>query len=112
MRHAAMIVVWGVVMAGLWQAIDPQRPVFAQAPAEKPAALTEVQTLKVKLSISEEQGARQQIALLQVQLSQILAARDALVKDIEGTYPGWTVSLDRAGQVVLIPVPKPAPEKK
>ena len=69
----------------------PVAPVVQAAKSSEVPKFTEVQELKLRLSLSQEQAARQQIALLQVQVQQIGEEREKLLKAVEAEHPGWVV---------------------
>lgn len=69
------------------------KPATAAQAVAQPSApkFTEVQELRLRLSLSQEQAANQQVALLQVQIKQLTEEREKLLAAVEASHPGWLV---------------------
>ena len=82
-----------VAVFGMVAVAQSDKPAPATQAVVQPAApkFSEVQELKLRLSLSQEQAANQQIALLQVQIKQLGEERDKLLRAVEAEHVGWTI---------------------
>ena len=87
---AALILAVGVGVVARAQD-KPVTPAKAEAAQPTAPKFSEVQELKLRLSLSQEQAANQQIALLQVQIKQLGEERDKLLRAVEAEHVGWTI---------------------